>query len=90
MQTQIQPMVSTQNHHLPLLLIKGNHKMKSVHMYEVKLLDGTRYKGEIAYRDEKMVVLRLHQKLTEQKLCLFYSGILSIRELGWQRIYASR
>ena len=64
--------------------------MRSLHMYEVKLLDGTRYKGEIAYRDEKMVVLRLRQRMPEQKLRLFYNGILSIRELGWQKMYALR
>lgn len=64
--------------------------MRSLHIYEIKLLDGTRYKGEIAYRDEKMVVLRLRQRSREQKLRLFYNGILSIRELGWQRTYALR
>ena len=62
--------------------------MKSLHLYEVKLLDGTRYKGEIAYRDDKMVILKL--KSPSQKLRLFYNGILSIRELGWQRAYALR
>lgn len=64
--------------------------MKSIHLYEVKLLDGTRYLGEITYRDERMVVLRIKQKPLEQKLHLFYNGILSIRELGWQRSYVPR
>jgi len=62
--------------------------MKSIHLYEVTLLDGRRYQGEIAYRDDKMVVLRVKRKPLEQKLHLFYNGIISIRELGWQRAYA--
>jgi hypothetical protein len=64
--------------------------MKSLHLYEVKLLDGTRYQGEITYKDEKMVVLKLRHKSSEHKLRLFYNGILSIRELGWQKAYALR
>ncbi len=59
--------------------------MRSLHLYEVMLLDGTRYQGEITYRDEKMVVIRLRHTSPEQKLHLFYNGILSIRELGWHR-----
>ncbi len=51
-------------------------------------MDGTRYQGEIAYKDDKMIVLRLRQNRMEQKMRLFYNGILSIRELGWQRVYA--
>lgn len=62
--------------------------MKAMHLYEVKLMDGTRYQGEIAYKDDKMIVLRLRQNRMEQKMRLFYNGILSIRELGWQRVYA--
>ncbi|MCK4673219.1 hypothetical protein KAT67_04475 [candidate division WOR-3 bacterium] len=64
--------------------------MKSLHLYEVKMLDGTRYKGEIAYKDEKMVVLKLNQKPPIHKLRLFYNGIISIRELGWQRAFAMK
>ncbi|MBN2619828.1 hypothetical protein JXB22_01965 [candidate division WOR-3 bacterium] len=59
--------------------------MRSLHLYEVKLLDGSQYKGEITYRDEKMLVLRLQQQQFQEKLRLFYNGIISIRELGWQR-----
>ena len=61
--------------------------MKSLHLYEIKMLDGTRYQGEIAYRDEKMVVLRLSLNPTSDKLRLYNHGILSIRELGWKRSY---
>jgi hypothetical protein len=63
--------------------------MKSSYIYEVKLLDGSQYQGEITYRDDKMLVLRLRRQATTEKLRLFYNGILSIRELGWQREYAS-
>jgi hypothetical protein len=52
------------------------------------MVDGTRYQGEIACRDNKMVVLKLKHHPVEQKLRLYYNGILSIRELGWQRAYA--
>jgi hypothetical protein len=62
--------------------------MKSIHIYEVKMLDGSRYQGEIAYRDDKMVVLRLNPRSPGQKLRLYYNGIISIRELGWRRAYA--
>lgn len=64
--------------------------MKASRIYEVKMLDGTRYKGEIAYKDEKMVVLKLKQTPREPKLRLFYNGIISIRELGWQKAFAMR
>ena len=63
--------------------------MKSSYIYEVKLLDGSQYQGEITYRDDKMLVLRLRRQDSKEKLRLFYNGILSIRELGWQREYAS-
>lgn len=63
--------------------------MKSLHLYEVKLIDGSQYRGEITYRDDKMLVLRLRNQTSQEKLRLFYNGILSIRELGWQRAYAS-
>lgn len=64
--------------------------MKSFHLYEVKLLDGTKYQGEIAYRDDKMVIMKLRHTSPVQKLRLFYSGIISIRELGWHRAYGLR
>lgn len=64
--------------------------MKSVHLYEIKLLDGSRYQGEITYRDDKMLVLKVSNISSSGKLRLFYNGIISIRELGWQRQYATR
>jgi len=63
----------------------GVFKMKTLHLYEVKLIDGRRYRGEIAYKDDKMLVLRLKKKTAMQKLRLFYNGIISIQELGWQK-----
>jgi hypothetical protein len=63
--------------------------MKSFHLYEVKLIDGSQYQGEITYRDDKMLVLRLRHQAPLAKLRLFYNGILSIRELGWHRAYTS-
>lgn len=59
--------------------------MKSRRLYEVKMLDGSQYRGEIAYKDSKMLVLRLDRKTPNRKLRLFYNGISSIQELGWKR-----
>lgn len=61
--------------------------MRSAHLYEITTLDGSRYRGEISYRDDKMIVLRMREQSPEQKLRLFYSGIISIREVGWQLSY---
>jgi hypothetical protein len=62
--------------------------MKVLHLYEIKMLDGTQYRGEISYRDDKMVVLKISNKPPQQRLRLFYNGIVSIREMGWQKTYA--
>jgi hypothetical protein len=64
--------------------------MTPMHLYEIKMIDGSRYRGEIAYKDERMIVLRLKNQLSgSDSLCskvqLFYNGIMSIQELGWQR-----
>jgi|UniRef100_A0A7V3VUU9 hypothetical protein len=60
--------------------------MAPVHLYEIKMLDGSRYRGEIAYKDDKMIVLRLNKKgESSARIRLFYNGIMSIQELGWQR-----
>jgi len=64
--------------------------MKAWHLYEVRMIDGTRYRGEIAYKDDKVVVLRMSRKYPEKKLRLYYNGIISIQELGWQREFAIR
>jgi hypothetical protein len=61
--------------------------MKTLHVYEVQLLDGSCYRGEIVYKDDKKLVLR--QQSPEQKLHLFYNGIISIKELGWLGIISS-
>lgn len=60
--------------------------MKISQVYEVKLIDGSQYRGEITYKDEKMVVLKMREKSDIQKLRLFYNGIISIKDLGWQRV----
>ncbi|MEO0161409.1 MAG: hypothetical protein ABIL39_02030 [candidate division WOR-3 bacterium] len=62
--------------------------MGPVHLYEIKMIDGSKYRGEIAYRDDKMIVLklnRLNNLGVAQKIRLFYNGIMSIQELGWRR-----
>jgi hypothetical protein len=64
--------------------------MKVLHLYEVKLLDGSRFQGEIAYKDQEKLVLRLRHKFPLQKVRIFNKGISSIQELGWKREYALR
>ncbi|MEO0137332.1 MAG: hypothetical protein ABIL40_06915 [candidate division WOR-3 bacterium] len=62
--------------------------MGPVHLYEIKMIDGSKYRGEIAYRDDKMIVLKLNRFNNlgvAQKIRLFYNGIMSIQELGWRR-----
>jgi hypothetical protein len=61
--------------------------MKVLHLYEVKLLDGTRYRGEIAYKDNQKVVLKTRQRFPQQKVRIFNSGIQSIRDVGWKKAY---
>ncbi len=63
--------------------------MAPVHLYEIKMIDGTRYRGEIAYRDDKMIVLKLANYDRAEfgsRIKLFYNGIMSIQELGWRKI----
>lgn len=64
--------------------------MKVLHVYEVKTVDGARYQGEIAYKDDDKLVLRLRHRSPEQKLRFLRSGIISVKELGWQKAYALR
>ncbi len=64
--------------------------MKVLHLYEVKMLDGAQYRGEIAYKDNQKIVLKLRQQASVQKLRLFINGILSVKELGWHKAYALR
>ncbi|MEO0094474.1 MAG: hypothetical protein ABIL46_08815 [candidate division WOR-3 bacterium] len=62
--------------------------MGPVHLYEVKMIDGSRYRGEIAYKDDRMIVLKLNnfdKSGIISKIRLFYNGIMSIQELGWRR-----
>ena len=64
--------------------------MRVLHVYEVKTTDGAKYRGEIAYKDEEKLVLRLRHRSPERKLRVFRSGIISVKELGWQKSYALR
>ncbi|MGQ9465759.1 MAG: hypothetical protein ACUVQ4_08680 [bacterium] len=64
--------------------------MTPVHLYEIKMIDGSKYRGEIAYKDEQMIILRTNTGAGRtarlfNKVRLFYNGIISIQELGWQR-----
>jgi hypothetical protein len=63
--------------------------MKSFHLYEVKMLDGSRYRGEIVYKDDKMLVLNTRGKSDKTRMRLFFNSIISVLELGWQRAWPS-
>ena len=61
--------------------------MRTLHLYDVKTLDGNQYRGEIAYKDNCKVVLKLRHRYPEQKIRLFKERILSIQDMGWQRVF---
>jgi hypothetical protein len=54
------------------------------------MLDGSQYRGEIAYRDDEKIVLKLRHRAPEQKLRLFKTSIASVRDVGYQKAYALR
>ncbi len=64
-----------------MINFKKGFKMKPLHLYEIKMIDGSSYRGEIAYRDERMLVLRLKNRLNQNDACpkvrLFYNGIIT-------------
>lgn len=71
-------------------MLKKGAIMAPVHLYEIKMIDGSKYRGEIAYKDERMIILRTNSGFNRSagsfnKVRLFYNGIISIQELGWQR-----
>lgn len=70
-----------------LIYMQERSNMKTAQTYEVKMLDGTRYKGKIAYQDEKVVVLNLLSNQTSHKLRLYNHDIVSIRELDRKKSY---
>ncbi|MBA7510098.1 hypothetical protein ES705_02073 [subsurface metagenome] len=57
--------------------------MKIVHIYEVKLIDGQIYRGEIVYKDDKVIRVKLANGKT---ICLPLHGIMLIKDLGWQKL----
>jgi hypothetical protein len=66
------------------------HIMKVLHLYQIKMLDGSQYRGEIAYRDDEKIVLKLRHRSPEQKLRLLKDSIASVRDVGYQKAYALR
>ena len=57
--------------------------MKKIHLYEVKLINGQIYRGEIIQRDDKTVWIRL---INKQTIRLSIRGIMLIEDLGWQKV----
>jgi len=56
--------------------------VRKVHLYEVKLKDGTIYRGEIIQSNNRVVWLRL---LKGEKIRLSKNNIILIKNLGWQK-----
>jgi len=54
-------------------------------MYEVRLIDGTVHRGEIVYRDDKAIRIKLKN---EQIALVSRDGILLIKDLGWRKTKA--
>lgn len=54
--------------------------MRTTQYYEIEMLNQKRYRGEIAYREEKLM-LTLGEHSCEQKLRIFYEWVVSIRNL---------
>ncbi len=63
--------------------MKKGEVVKKVHLYEVKLIDGTIYRGEIVYKDDKTIRLKLPDK---KRILLSKDGIMLIKDLGWRNI----
>ncbi|MGB3478682.1 MAG: hypothetical protein WBB67_05935 [bacterium] len=54
-----------------------------VHLYEVKLTNGTVYRGEIVQHDNTTVWLRFINKET---IRLSINGIMVIKDSGWEEV----
>jgi hypothetical protein len=59
--------------------------MRKVHIYEVRLIDGTVHKGEIIYRDDNTIRIRLRNK---EVVLVSRDGIMLMKDLGWRTIKA--
>ena len=54
--------------------------MKSGNIYEIRLLDGTYYTGEISHIDDEMVILKTGTNRLRRTLQVFHDMIISIQE----------
>ena len=57
--------------------------MRKAHIYEVRLIDGTVHKGEIVYRDDKTIRIKLRNK---EIVLVARDGILLMKDLGWRTV----
>jgi len=53
---------------------------KSDNMYEIRLLDGTNYKGKITHMDDEMIVLKLGTSRLRTSLRVFHDMIISVQK----------
>ena len=57
--------------------------MRKIHMYEVRLIDGTVHRGEIVYRDNKTIRIKLKNR---EVVLVSRDGILLMKDLGWKTV----
>ena len=57
--------------------------MHKVHIYEVRLIDGTVHRGEIVYRDSKTIRIKLKNR---EVVLVSRDGILLMKDLGWKTL----
>ena len=59
--------------------------MHKVHIYEIRLIDGTVHRGEIVYRDNKTIRIKLKNR---EVVLVSRDGILLMKDLGWKTVRA--
>jgi hypothetical protein len=59
--------------------------MRKVHVYEVRLIDGTVHRGEIVHRDDKTIRIKLKNR---EIVLVSRDGILLMKDLGWKTVRA--
>jgi len=58
--------------------------MKKCHLYEVTLVDGKVYCGEILSKNGKVLWLKLK---SSEKIRINNEAVMVMKDLGWQKVY---
>lgn len=57
--------------------------MKIIHLYEVKLVNGEIYRGEVVLRNKQGLYLRSNKN---RMIYISYHSIMVMRDLGWRKL----